>query len=215
MAWIANQTWSNQKIFTSGFSANGITQYLQPLLTPPWLKVPFFTLYKLTFIKGQAVGVASAQVHDSMFQGGAFRAELVVNWTYSLPEVAGLSLIYNHEPDSSYWASQDMSNKWSNVHAPGVHWTGWYDIFLQQNIDAYMGYQHNSSVAGYNYLIINPGGHCTVSEIDWPDASAAITVLYLTATKMFYQLNKSDNLDELKTALNDTAMVYYYILGNR
>lgn len=41
-----------------------------------------------------------------------------------------------------------------------------YDIFLQQQLDAYDAYRFESSapLAEYNYLIVGPGGHCAAGQ---------------------------------------------------
>lgn len=200
MAWIVKQTWSNQKVFTSGYSAVGIAQYLQPIVSPPWLK-------------GQTVGVATSQVYNTMYQGGAFREALIVGWTVGLNESQALPPVESHEAFSSYWDSQDMTNKFKNVNFPAVHLTGWYDIFCQQQLDAYAGYQDNSAIPGYNWLIISPGGHCQASAIPWPDGSLAFAAEREVAARMFTQLNKSDNLTELRMALSDVPPVLFYVLG--
>jgi predicted acyl esterase len=84
----------------------------------------------------------------------------LLQWLDYTNETEALPVVLDHEAFSSYWGSQDMTNKWNNVRAPAVHFAAWYDLFLQSQLDAYRGYQQNSTVAGYNYLIISPGGHC-------------------------------------------------------
>ena len=55
MAWLTSQKWSNGKVFTTGVSANGIAQYVQPISNPPWLLA-------------ESVTWATAQLHKSVFQ---------------------------------------------------------------------------------------------------------------------------------------------------
>ena len=37
MAWIAQQNWSDGKVFTIGASADGIASFLMPMAQPKWL----------------------------------------------------------------------------------------------------------------------------------------------------------------------------------
>jgi len=202
MDWIGKQSWSNQKIFIYCLSSAGITQYLQPLLAHPYLK-------------GQSIGVAGPSFYTTAFQNGALRVELVVIWSETYNTMDALKETIDHEALTSYWNTQ-IFDQWDQVDYPAFHYTGWYDVFQQPQLDAYMGYQYESSAPGTNFLLIGPGGHCggsTNSEFAWPEADKFWSLRVDISQRMFVQLNKSDDLIEYKNALADISPVTYYILG--
>jgi predicted acyl esterase len=60
MKWISEQAWSNGTVFSTGASADGLAQFVQPLDQPPWLK-------------GQFIMVAAISAYETFYPGGAYR----------------------------------------------------------------------------------------------------------------------------------------------
>jgi predicted acyl esterase len=87
-------------------------------------------------------------------------------WLTGINEIGFEANFTTHEGLTSYWDNVTFTNKWDLVTAPGVHLTGWYDIFNQQQIEAYDAYQTRSSFGrNLNYLVILPTGHCAGGEV--------------------------------------------------
>jgi predicted acyl esterase len=67
MEWIIKQPWSDGTVYTVGGSADGITQFVDVLQEPPWLK-------------GQFIIVATIDALSTVFPGGAYREGLISRW---------------------------------------------------------------------------------------------------------------------------------------
>lgn len=185
MAWLTAQTWSDGKtVFTTGASANGIAQYLQPISKPPWLKAQFVT-------------VGSAQIHHTTFQQGAYRESLTNGWLTAINEASFIPIIVAHEAYSSFWENSTL-NQWQNVDAPSIHLAGWYDIFSQPQLTAFMGYQTMSSPPslGNNYLVVLPTGHCSGGQIKWSNVTFGLEFATHLAVALFNSLAASPKFDE-------------------
>ena len=68
VAWAHEQPWSNGKVGTFGSSARGITQSLLGPEQPPGLEAMYWVV------------TPSRGYEETMFQGGAYRHELVTQW---------------------------------------------------------------------------------------------------------------------------------------
>jgi putative CocE/NonD family hydrolase len=106
-------------------------------------------------------------------------------------------------------------DKWDRVSAPAVHLTGWYDIFNQQQIDAYNAYQTKSSFGkGLNFLIIMPTGHCAGGQVPWPNALDGYTFANTLSTDLFKAVGsyEQDNL-AARRRLAGIAPMWWYVMG--
>jgi hypothetical protein len=204
LAWIANQTWSNGKIATIGPSALGITQYCMAGSNPQNLSC-------------QYVLVATPNLYKhAAFQGGEFRKNLVENWlsgqnsSYILQEV-----LENENFTLGYWGNVTLDDNWEDVNVPAIHVGGWYDIFSQGTIEAYVGYQHDAGpgAQGKSKLIMGPWTHTGFfsrkqGELTYPSNS-----LDRFSLKMFrdmvrlYTMNETDDFSSWPT-------VSYYVMGD-
>jgi predicted acyl esterase len=204
LAWIANQSWSNGKIATIGPSALGITQYCMAAANPPNLAC-------------QYVLVASPNLYKhAVFQGGEFRKNLVERWlngqqsTYILQEI-----LDNENFTLGYWGNVTLDDNWEDVNVPAIHVGGWYDIFTQGTIEAYIGYQHYAGLGaqGKSKLVIGPWTHTgffsrTQGELTYPRNS-----LDRFSFRMFqdmirlYTMNRTDDFSDWPT-------VSYYVMGD-
>ena len=52
-----------------------------------------------------------------------------------------LKLWESHPLYDEYWRERDVSTRYRKVNAPAVHIGGWFDIFAQGTLDAFVGYQ--------------------------------------------------------------------------
>lgn len=122
MHWISKQSWSNGDVFSVGISADGCGALTQLLDQPKWLK-------------GQFIMLASADAHQTIYPGGAFREGLIEGWMglmslltkgYSLKNT--LPDIMRHEGLSQWYDPIEATDKSLNVNYPTIHLASWWDI---------------------------------------------------------------------------------------
>ncbi len=202
--WIANQSWSDGKVGTFGGSALGITQNLMAGSYPPHLIC-------------QHIQVAASDLYSqAAFPGGVFRESMAEGW---LGENAAPGVIDEWKSHSSYSPSWDAYN--SELRVPGMtyagfHLGGWYDIFSQGTINAFVERQHNGGQgsAGNQKLVMGPWIHVGFfirrqGELMYPPNSLYI-LRYFSDAKVFfdYWLKGLDN------GLMDGPAVTYYVMGD-
>lgn len=152
--WIVRQGWCNGKIGTFGGSAVGITQ-LQLAGTG----------YPLAC---QHITVAAPNLYaDVVYTGGIFRKALVDDWLrISKFSPRALELWSGHDGYDQYWRARDVSRRFRQVNAPALHIGGFYDIFAQGTIDAFVGYQTKGGprARGRQKLLMGPWSHGVLTE---------------------------------------------------
>jgi predicted acyl esterase len=155
LEWIAAQPWCNGKIGTMGGSALGITQLLAAGTGTPR-------------ISAQVIHVAAPNMYlHAIYPGGVFRKAMTEDWlrvTRHSPDA--LKLWTSHPAYDSYWRERDLERRYEKVNAPAVHVGGWYDIFAQGTIDAFLGYQTKGGpkARGRQKLIMGPWTHGIFQE---------------------------------------------------
>jgi predicted acyl esterase len=148
IAWIAAQPWSSGKVMTHGGSALGIVQYMLAGKNPPGLV-------------GMIVDVATPDLYDFMFPGGVFRQHDVEGWLQAQGSSFWLDNIKEHPFLDSHWEPVTASAKFEEVNVPTLHAGGWFDIFTQGTIDAFVGYQTKGGpgARGKQKMVIGPWSH--------------------------------------------------------
>lgn len=197
MAWIAAMPWSNQIVFATGASADGINAYASLLVPQPYLKgmFPFW---------------ATGRAYQLVFENGAYREALVTNWLDSIhaqrPWTASyVETIFQNEAYSPWWESIELSNC-TGLSVPGVHWAGLYDIFLQRQLDTFECLQ---SGTGSQRLVIGTRGHCFFEDYrKFPDDRFAEVFSYELAGELFL---KQSGLPYDSTSLNTITL---YVMGS-
>jgi predicted acyl esterase len=162
LKWIAAQPWCNGKIGSTGGSALGITQNMAAPGAPGALKAQF------------VVVAYSDMYSQGAYQGGAFRTGLLENWLKSTGMTDGnLKTFVAHPKYDGFWAEMNPETQAERVHAPGVFFGGWYDIFLQGTINSFVTiHNHGGEGArGHCRLIIAPIGHGTMTELKYPPSA--------------------------------------------
>ncbi len=162
--WIARQPWCNGKIGTWGGSALGINQ----------LMLAGAGTDQLTC---QHITVAEPNLYQSLFPGGVFKKSLVEDWlraTQHAPDA--LQHWTRHPAYDRFWQARDVNRRYARVNAPAVHIGGYYDIFAQGTIDAFVGYQTRGGqgARGKQKLLMGPWTHGVlqqkVGELEFPNA---------------------------------------------
>lgn len=167
MEWIAAQPWSDGEVFSAGVSADGCAAFTQILDEPQWLK-------------GQFIMLASANAHETLFPGGAFREGLVEGWMTAMSLftkghslTSTLPAILAHEALSSWYDTVEADEYYANVQWPTVHLTAWWDIFAGHHIRAWHGLSEQSAeaVRDKHTIFIGPYGHCELHNAGRPEVS--------------------------------------------
>jgi len=152
--WIAGTPWCNGKVGLWGVSALGITGYLSAGAAPPHLTCCM------------AAVAASNLYADALFYHGVFRQSLVDGWLAGR-DCQSLGDFFVENP--LYSEKYDIVNlltRLDQVTVPILHIGGWYDIFVQGQINAFTGLQSDGGpgAAGQQQMIIGPWTHNILSS---------------------------------------------------
>lgn len=167
--WVASQPWCDGRVATVGGSALGITQYLLAPTAPPHLVCQVV-----------AVGAPSLY-HHAVYPGGLFAKADIEEWLYAnaWPD-ENLCLMRAHYTYDSWWHDYDATaqEKAGAIGVPGLHIGGWFDIFQQGTIDAFLSRQYHGGegARGRQRLIMGPWTHgiggTSAGQLSWPDNAA-------------------------------------------
>jgi predicted acyl esterase len=148
--WLAKNPLTNGKVGTLGLSNMGITQILLAPTAPPSLKC-------------QYIGVAASSLyHHAIFPGGRLLKSQVEGWLGMVAkDPSVLKFVLEQENNLSFWENLNTLKIPEKVNTPAVHQGGWYDIFLQGTIDAFVSRQTNGGPLAKNKqkLVIGPWIH--------------------------------------------------------
>ncbi|MBL9127282.1 MAG: CocE/NonD family hydrolase, partial [Verrucomicrobiales bacterium] len=164
LIWIRRQPWSNGRVGTWGGSAGAITQFqLAGMRDQP--------------LDAQFLVVGAPNLREVVYTGGVFRKSLVEDWIRITRFASNaLSIWESHPAYDAYWKERDASRAYRSVHAAAVHVGGWWDIFAQSTIDAFVGYQDQGGrgARGKQKLVMGPWAHAvlrdTSGQLTFPDA---------------------------------------------
>jgi uncharacterized protein len=164
--WIVKQPWCNGKVGTWGGSAGAITQYLLAGTGPAKVVSQYLV-----------VGTPSL-FRDSIYRGGIFRKAMVEDWLSETKfEPRALDLWTQNYPLTQYWLDREITGRYGKINAAGIHIGGWYDIFAQATLDAFIGYQTQGGpgAKGKQKLVMGPWTHGVlnpkVGDLTFPGAN--------------------------------------------
>ncbi len=213
-AWLVEQPWSNGIIATTGNSADGNVQYMQTPAQPPGL----------VFVNPEYS--TSNFYQDAIFWGGVFRENLARTWLEGNDSLQFLDVIAAHPYVDAYWDSYQTWDQYGDVTAAGLHVGGWFDIFSQGNLDAFMGYQHEGGdgARGRQKLIMGPWTHTSIGVGNSGVASReqGELIFPVSSTDSPYPYEEVRNallihylqLDLEADAPEDIPAVQYYVMGD-
>ena len=216
--WIMAQPWCNGKIGSLGMSAGAVNQYLFAGANPKGLLA-------------QKLDMGTGDIYDLFFTGGVYRKAIAEGFVYQGTIVPGwltlnapdmIEVALAHAQLSEWWqnGSLAMNNRYANVSARGLHFGGWYDIFVQGTIDGYLGYSQNGTdyAQDHQKLIMGPwhhgssrsSGKCGDVFVNFPDGGDPIGELW--QEQLFAE--NLQNLDpfsipDYNTLWNGTNVAYY------
>ncbi len=199
--WIAAQPWSNGKVGTSGGSAGGITQLLTAPAAPPHLVC-------------QSIGVAFGDMYRyCVYPGGVFRKSLLEGWLKGHEfDPKMLAMCLDHESDDDFWRALRADEQAGRVTVPGSFSGGWYDVFSQGTVDAFVARQTRGGdgARGRQKLLMGPWPHGRrreVGELVFPEN--ALRPPRGTAADAWAQ----HWLRGIDRGLDKTPAVTWYVMG--
>ncbi len=202
LIWITEQPWCDGNIGTWGPSALGVAQYLMAPNAPNSLKC-------------QLPIVATPNVYEASFRGGELRSELLIPWMIGnqFPQ-ASFDMLQENEKYNPIWDPLNIENNYTDIHVASLHIGGWYDIFTQNTIDAYSGYQHSggTEALGNAKLIMGPwvhGGMFGAPTGDYTFPNQDLSLMYKANDALFEKWLKSNS-----TLWDDFPNITYYLMSS-
>jgi len=202
LIWITEQPWCDGKIGTWGPSALGIAQYLMAPNAPSSLKC-------------QLPIVATPNGYEAGFRGGELRSELFIPWMISnqFPQES-FDMLQENEKYNSIWQPLNIENNYSDIHAASLHVGGWLDIFTQNTIDAFNGYQNEGGTGtqGNAKLIMGPWVHggifgAPTGEFTFPNQD--LSLIYKANEALFSKWLKNNS-----TLWDSLPIVTFYLMSS-
>jgi len=172
--FMAKQDWSNGHFFSVGGSADGIACYMQVNPVPSQLL-------------GQFVIVGSPSMYQTVFQQGGFRQALIEGWLTGIGEQQFIPFVLTQEVYDIFWQEQDITEHWTNMIWPAVHYGGWFDIFQFSTVESFEGYMYHGGPGGKgnSFLFMDPFGHCSGDQRPYPGARDGFAVATAIAFELF------------------------------
>jgi len=201
--WILNQPWCNGKIGTFGGSAGAITQMQ-------------LAGSGTSNVLSQHLTVGGPSLYfDVVYSGGIFRKSLVEDWLrMSAFSPEALKLWTSHPNYDDYWRARELTHRYDKVNAAAVHIGGYFDIFAQGTIDAFVGYQEQGGprARGRQKLIMGPWTHAVFNEkagdLVFPNGKSPPTKAHDQWRWFDHTLKDNDN------GINREPAVTYYVMGD-
>lgn len=164
VAWILRQPWCNGRLGTWGGSAGAITQFQ-------------LNASGARGVQSQHLVVGAANLQDVVYTGGVLRKSLVEDWTRITKfQDDALARWVEHPKRDAYWTERDALRQVRSVRAAGVHVGGYWDIFAQATLDAFVAQQARGAqgARGRQKLVMGPWAHAvlqeTVGDLTFPGA---------------------------------------------
>lgn len=198
VAWVAAQPWCNGKIGTAGGSALGITQLLVAPTTDK--------------IAAQFIQAAPGRFWgDTAYIGGVWRKNMLENWLAGIGQPHMVDVYKGQPRDGEFWSYYDFVATAPKVTAPALFHNGWYDIFCQGTLDAFVARQNNGGPGckGNNYLIMTWGSHGPDHEDDYKYNANRHDLKISEIAEKFYRYHLQGDT----TALDGVPKVHYYLMG--
>ncbi len=109
----------------------------------------------------------------TVYQGGAYRTGLISGWLTDLGEKDTIQDVQEHETFGPWWyeLSGPYQDQWKWLNQTIIHFAGFYDIFSTPQIRTALAVNTTAQIdaQGKQILIIDPGGHCPMGDIFWPN----------------------------------------------
>lgn len=201
--WLARSDFTNGKIGTAGLSAMGITQLMMAPAAPPSLKC-------------QYIGMAASNLYeDALFPGGTFCKNQVEGWLKLFAkDTSVFNKISQNRCNQNFWDQLNATKAAPFVNTPGLHLGGWFDIFSQGTIDAFVSRQQlgREGAKGTQKLIMGPWVHHWPIKVDCGDyklSQQAMNPPVNIAPEIWFDFH----LKGEKNSIEQLPPVTYYVMG--
>ncbi len=201
--WIAQQPFCTGKVATIGVSATGITQLLLAPSAPPNLVC-------------QHIEMAAPSMYQyAIYPGGQFRKEQVEGWLkvhQRQPSV--VNWLKERSRYDAFWSKFNAIDYADHIRVPQLHIGGWFDIFSQGTIDAFIAAKEHSQteVRKLHKLIIGPWGHRF--RYSKKLGSFNLTEAMLTPPVPISQRGWLDwHLKGVGKEISEAPAIQYYVMG--
>ncbi len=201
--WIAQQSWSNGKVGSWGYSALGIAGSLAAGSAPPHL---------VCQVSGYA---ASKGYGHIVYQNGVFRKSLVDGWLVKNGSAHFLPVFLEHPTLDEFWSVYDITSRHHVIDIPCLFIGGYYDCFEQGTLDDFVGRQANGAegARGNQQLIIGPWTHVNEGksqqgQLIYPPNSIFASVITDSLDWFDYWMKGDDN------GVDRQPAVTYYVMGD-
>jgi len=196
--WLKSQSWCNGKIGTFGASALGITQVLLAPATRD--------------LACQVIIQAPSDFYSTFCAGGVFQKDLSERYAKLMGRTKTLETQLSHPVYDSYWQQYNAEVRAGDITAPGVHVSGWYDLYPQGAINNFLTRQHRGGegARGNQKLIMGPWAHAisqNLGDVTFKDNHR------FDRTPYVMRFFKHWLLDE-QNGIMDEPAVRYYIMGD-
>ncbi len=201
LEWVARQPWCNGKIGTLGGSALGINQMM-------------LAGTGTRHLHAQHLVVATPNLYQALFPGGVLKKALAEDWLRQQKfDPSALEWWTRHPAYDGFWQARDATRRSAQVNAPAVHVGGYYDIFAQGTIDAFVGYQTRGgrSARGKQKLLMGPWTHgvlqTKVGDVQFPNADKPPCTFHDAWRWFDHHLKGEPN------GVDKEPTVVYYVMG--
>jgi len=221
--WIARQSWSDGKVGMLGGSYLGIVQWKVAALNNPHLKAMFPVVsgcddYRDRFYSpggGMKLGQRLLWMSENM-RAPRFHPDFnkfVLHLPLRTSDVAATGQVSEmfqqavaHPDYDSFWKSISVRQQLDKIRVPVFSVGGWFDNFVESDLDAYQALRKNS---GVDHILIGPWPHSMSEKLEGvdfgPDAMAPMRDLQM---QWFDQFLKSKD-----TPLLSQAPVRVFVMG--
>ena len=203
LEWLAKSEYCNGRIGTSGVSAVGITALLLAPNAPSHLQC-------------QHIEVAAASLYDhGIFIGGCLQKSQVEGWLghYSR-DPAALQFVTAQNEYNPFWEKLNTVAQAEHVNVPALHRGGWYDIFVQGTLDAFVSRQEKGKAGarGTQKLIVRPWTHFWPQQAEFGEFAlpeiAKLPPYDISTTRWFGHYLKGE-----QNGIEKMAPVTYFVMG--
>jgi predicted acyl esterase len=152
--WIAQQDFASGKVGTYSGSAEGIVQYMAMAAAPAALS-------------GAYILMATHDVYEGLFPGGAWRTELGTAWLTTLNAANVVPLFKSHEVKDDYWNRATLTTtEMAHIEHPVFLVGGMYDIFSTSEVRAWHELEQSVAPASKSdvFLVLGPWTHAGVQD---------------------------------------------------
>ena len=202
LRWLSQQPWFNGKVGTWGGSYFGYTQWAIADNESPALSAMYVyessTDFFRTLYRGGAFSLKSAlwwantvhfesfeEVTPELVERGANGFPVIESDDRSVADVGFYNDWASHRQRDAFWHHVDGTGRASTTRAPVLLLAGWYDPFLQTQLDDFKALVRHpdASISTQSRLVIGPWGHA--KNLILPDGGTTTNFRFVSIASSF------------------------------